>query len=223
MRVIRTWMMKTALLAGLGLAWMSCVATPLPTPPTAAPANMSLVEGAQPGEFDLSGEPGAITGELLRLRVTSDGASREVPVAMDGSFEALALPAIGPPTLYLEALTLDDDIFLVAVTRGPGTTAVATDAGPDRDMDGSPDVIDCAPDDTTLVGQRCPVVDGDGDGFSPPDDCDDGDASVFPGATELCNGVDDNCDGMIDERCVACTSDAECAAGQTCTRGMCVP
>ena len=29
-------------------------------------------------------------------------------------------------------------------------------------------------------------------------DCDDTDAAVFPGATELCNGLDDDCDGVID-------------------------
>jgi hypothetical protein len=31
------------------------------------------------------------------------------------------------------------------------------------------------------------------------DDCDDTDASVYPGATEVCNEVDDNCDGQTDE------------------------
>ncbi len=30
-------------------------------------------------------------------------------------------------------------------------------------------------------------------------DCDDGDASVFPGADEYCNLVDDDCDGTVDE------------------------
>lgn len=30
-------------------------------------------------------------------------------------------------------------------------------------------------------------------------DCDDGDPRIFPGANELCNGLDDNCDGDIDE------------------------
>ena len=30
-------------------------------------------------------------------------------------------------------------------------------------------------------------------------DCDDDDVDVFPGATEVCNGVDDNCDDVVDE------------------------
>jgi len=59
-------------------------------------------------------------------------------------------------------------------------------------------------------------ADGDGDGFGDPDsvvrsceppegfvdngdDCNDGDADTRPGATELCNDADDNCDGAIDE------------------------
>ncbi len=30
-------------------------------------------------------------------------------------------------------------------------------------------------------------------------DCDDADAAVYPGAVEVCNAIDDNCDGNIDE------------------------
>jgi large repetitive protein len=43
------------------------------------------------------------------------------------------------------------------------------------------------------------VEDADGDGFTADDDCDDGDASVYPGATEVCDGRDNNCDDEIDE------------------------
>lgn len=32
-------------------------------------------------------------------------------------------------------------------------------------------------------------------------DCDDGRAEIHPGAAELCNGLDDNCDGQHDEGC----------------------
>jgi len=47
----------------------------------------------------------------------------------------------------------------------------------------------------------CPDADGDGYGTcTGPNgeiDCDDGDATVFPGATELCDGLDNDCDGVI--------------------------
>ncbi len=48
-------------------------------------------------------------------------------------------------------------------------------------------------------GALCPPEDGDGDGWDGDEDCDDTDAAVFPGAEELCNGIDDDCDGSVDE------------------------
>ncbi len=41
--------------------------------------------------------------------------------------------------------------------------------------------------------------DSDGDGFFTPNDCDDSDPAIHPGATETCDNVDNDCDGFIDE------------------------
>ncbi|MEN9786866.1 MAG: hypothetical protein RLZZ299_2130 [Pseudomonadota bacterium] len=43
------------------------------------------------------------------------------------------------------------------------------------------------------------AADGDGDGFDAAVDCDDTRADVRPGATERCNGRDDDCNGLLDE------------------------
>ena len=43
------------------------------------------------------------------------------------------------------------------------------------------------------------LVDADGDGYGSQEDCDDSDPSVHPGAADACNGVDDDCDGEVDE------------------------
>ena len=46
------------------------------------------------------------------------------------------------------------------------------------------------------------------------DDCNDNDATAYPGHAEVCrDGVDNNCDGQVDEGCT--NPDPECA-GQTC-------
>ncbi len=43
------------------------------------------------------------------------------------------------------------------------------------------------------------LVDLDGDGYLDDVDCDDGNASVYPNALEVCDGIDNNCDSEIDE------------------------
>ncbi len=44
-----------------------------------------------------------------------------------------------------------------------------------------------------------PAEDNDGDGFSVLSDCDDTNPDIHPGATEVCNGLDDDCDFRVDE------------------------
>lgn len=41
--------------------------------------------------------------------------------------------------------------------------------------------------------------DGDGDGVAAKDDCNDNDPKIFPGAKEVCNNKDDNCDRIINK------------------------
>jgi hypothetical protein len=42
-------------------------------------------------------------------------------------------------------------------------------------------------------------VDSDGDGFFGDEDCNDNDAGTAPSAPEICDGVDNDCDGTVDE------------------------
>jgi hypothetical protein len=115
------------------------------------------------------------------------------------------LACFQPPGYVADATDCDDGDAAI----NPGATEVCNHV--DDDCDG---LVDDA--DPGVVGQATWYDDDDGDGFGDPgdsqeacfqpaghvandDDCDDGDGAVHPGAAEVCNSIDDDCDGATDE------------------------
>lgn len=60
-------------------------------------------------------------------------------------------------------------------------------------------ILQGSPRDQYLAVVLTPDADGDGDGYAPPLDCNDSDPLINPGAAEVCDGMDNNCDAQIDE------------------------
>jgi hypothetical protein len=96
----------------------------------------------------------------------------------------------------------------------------------------SPKPEECNLEDDDCDGEVDEDFDQDGDGFKSCGvagqiDCNDdpnkGGRAIFPGAEELCNGYDDNCDGRTDETPNDCAEDQECwsAKGKCTIKGDC--
>ncbi len=94
----------------------------------------------------------------------------------------------------------------------PGATEICN-SGVDDDCSGQADDEDSGLDTSTATTW---YTDNDGDKYGDPgdssvscespdgavtdgSDCEDGDAAVNPGATEVCNGIDDDCDSATDD------------------------
>ena len=130
---------------------------------------------------------------------------------------AMTAEACSQPIGYVIDSTDCDDYDS---TSKPG--AVETCDGTDNDCDGLVD-----DDDSDVTGQHTWYTDCDGDGFGDPtdstaactqptgripnhSDCDDTDHLIHPGVDEVCDGVDNNCEGTIDEELLGI--EAACAA-----------
>lgn len=91
----------------------------------------------------------------------------------DGSFSTLVLPEALPPGTYGLVVQVDDGDG--GRSRARATFRVVEPVLPDADLDGH------------------------GDAAAGGDDCNDSDPAISPDGTEVCNGLDDDCDGLVDE------------------------
>jgi len=136
--------------------------------------------------------------------------------------------AVGEQTWFADAdgdLHGDPTVRAIACTAPEGYVATATDCN-DASSDANPSGIeicdgldnDCdgIVDGPEPIGGTVLYADGDGDGYGASSveltvctpiagfvaasgDCDDTDATAYPGATESCDEVDNDCDGDVDE------------------------
>ena len=94
----------------------------------------------------------------------------------------------------------DDTLTMEACDPPPGYVAIGGDCD-DADAAFYPAAVeaDCAdPNDYNCDGSTG-YADADGDGFAACVECDDAEGAINPAAAELCDGLDNNCDGAIDE------------------------
>ncbi len=146
----------------LGACAGSCVATPLPQPPSLELDIEKLSIDSGPGEpVVIVGEPDAVSIGGIDIRVTPGPTDTDpvleigdASVAADGSFTVIVVSPL-ENTYFFERIDGATDEFFAAITIDSSGNISEGDPGPDADGDGSPDEIDCAPDDETLVGQRC--------------------------------------------------------------------
>ena len=141
------------------------------------------------------------SGDQPVLEATSDGA-----VAIGRGAQSITLhlrPSHGPcPEVDCANL---DGVCVVGVVNEADCSCTTE---PRRDDTSCNDQNVCTEPDRCQAGVCVgPRLDADGDGVSPHAecaeliDCDDSDASVRPHAHEICDGKDNDCDGVVDNRC----------------------
>jgi len=179
-----------------------------------------VVSGAGAGAFLVDDLEGTVLplGESIEVTVTyvpTDATTHyaEVIVYSDANPSLLTVLLSGTGQMDPDAIDNDGDgqsenegdcddynadVWLGAPELCNGTDdscdgIVPADETTDVDGDGALACEDCDDNDAALNLQ-----DNDWDAWSTCDgDCDDNDSSVRPGAQEGCNGVDDDCDGVV--------------------------
>jgi len=128
-----------------------------------------------------------------------------------GDIEGIISLCAGSPeglTVYIPSTSFDARTGTAGAFRlsyvQPGTYTLIVRRGTTRL--GSQSNVVVAKTQTTDLGTWAICLDADGDGYAEDLDCDDSNSAVNPGASEVCgDGIDNNCDGSVDEDCQTCT------------------
>ncbi|MCK6531221.1 hypothetical protein L6R50_27880, partial [Myxococcota bacterium] len=97
---------------------------------------------------------------------------------------------------------------VVLLSIGSGSCGPEGEAPPEDDDTVSPDDDTLPPDDDTVPPDDDTLPpdddttegeDRDGDGYSPPEDCNDYSSTSYPGAPELCDELDNDCNGIVED------------------------
>jgi hypothetical protein len=135
---------------------------------------------------------------IIKLNPTAALYTREYATCLGGintdQANAIAVDTLG--NAYITGYTVSIDFPTVSPYQGSLSGNTGTNSGNHNDA---------------FVAKISTDSDSDLDGYSTAQgDCDDNDAAVHPGATELCNSVDDNCANGVDE---SFDVGASCTAG----------
>jgi large repetitive protein len=127
---------------------------------------------------------------------------------MDADSDGFGNPEEGHMACYLpdgyvaDSTDCDDQRALSSPAATEYCNGIDDDCGGDTDEDDAADALEWYLDSdgdgfgSTATAEACYLPDGY---VADSTDCDDGRTLVHPAATEFCNGIDDDCDGAVDE------------------------